>query len=277
MNLELVHKLSAKPSLYQKGSSMWTDPYISKQLLELHLNSDHDIASRNKDKIEQITNWILEKSDKQNMEILDLGCGPGLYSEMFAKKGHIVTGIDFSENSIEYAIKQALEKKLNIRYIQMNYLNLDFEKQFDIVILIYLDFCVLLPDERDRLLEKIYRSLKPGGLFIFDVVNGKNLNKKILSQSWEIQKSGFWRNTSYIALSNGHHYPEAKVLLNQHIIIEESKVDSYFFWNHYYEKSDLIPILKGKGFSKIKNYENVLPASNDVWNGENVTFYISTK
>ncbi|MGE5494383.1 MAG: methyltransferase domain-containing protein [Burkholderiales bacterium] len=29
--------------------------------------------------------------------LLDLGCGPGIYAELFAKKGFCVTGVDFSQ------------------------------------------------------------------------------------------------------------------------------------------------------------------------------------
>lgn len=279
MNIELIKKLSNKPQLYEKGSSvMWTDPYISKQLLELHTNPDHDVASRSKAKIENISNWILERSNKPNMKILDLGCGPGLYAELLAKKGHSVIGVDISENSIQYAIQQAKENRLDIEYININYLDLDFENQFDLVILIYLDFCVLLPDERDKVLENIYEALKRGGLFVCDVVNERNLDKKIISQSWEVQKSGFWKNTPYIVLTNGYHYPEAKVLVEHHTVIgDNDSVDSYIFWSHYYEKNDLISILESKGFTNIKNYDNILPNSDDYWNGDNVTFYVSQK
>lgn len=279
MNIELIKKLSNKPQLYEKGSSvMWTDPYISKQLLELHVNPDHDVASRSKAKIEYISNWILERFDKPKIKILDLGCGPGLYAELLAKKGHSITGVDFSENSIQYAIRQAKEKQLDIKYLNNNYLDLDFDSQFDLVILIYLDFCVLLPKERDKVLENIHRALKRGGLFICDVVNERNIDKKTISQSWEVQESGFWKNTPYIALTNGFHYPEAKALANHHIVIgENNTVDTYIFWTHYYEKEDLVQILESKGFTDIENYENVLPDSDDCWNGENVTFYVSRK
>ena len=40
-------KYAMRPDLYEKGSAvMWTDPYISKQLLQIHLNPDMDLASR---------------------------------------------------------------------------------------------------------------------------------------------------------------------------------------------------------------------------------------
>ena len=42
-----------------------------------------------------------------NTEIADYGCGPGLYATKMAQRGAIVTGIDFSENSISYAKKLA--------------------------------------------------------------------------------------------------------------------------------------------------------------------------
>ncbi len=279
MNIELIKKLSSKPQLYEKGSSvMWTDPYISKQLLELHINPDNDVASRSQVKIERIANWILERAGKAQKKILDLGCGPGLYAELLAQKGHSVIGVDFSENSIRYATRQAKGKKLKIEYLEKNYLDLDFDNQFDLVILIYLDFCVLLPEEREKVLENIYRALKKGGLFICDVVNERNIDKKTISQSWEVQETGFWKNTPYIALANGYHFPEAKVLANHHIVLsEDNTVDTYIFWSHYYEKNDLVKILKSKGFKDITGYENVLPESGDCWNGENVTFYVSRK
>ena len=279
MNIEQIKKISNKPELYEKGSSvMWTDPYISKQLLELHINPENDVASRSRVKIERITNWILERTCIPQMKILDLGCGPGLYAERLAQKGHSIIGVDYSANSIQYATRQAKEKKLNIEYLKKNYLDLDFDSQFDLVILIYLDFCALIPKERDKVLENIYRALKKDGLFICDVVNERNIDKKTISQSWEVQESGFWKNTPYIALTNGYHYPEEKVLANHHIVIgEHDTVDTYIFWSHYYEKGDLVKILESKGFTDIKDFENVLPESGDCWNGENVTFYVSRK
>ena len=56
------------------------------------------------------------------MNILDLGCGPGLYASEFAMRGHSVTGIDFSAESIRFAEENAVPG-LDIRFRNEDYLN----------------------------------------------------------------------------------------------------------------------------------------------------------
>jgi 2-polyprenyl-3-methyl-5-hydroxy-6-metoxy-1,4-benzoquinol methylase len=117
MNIEKLIKLTKEPLLYESGTStMWTDPYISQQLLNCHIDPDNDIASRSNGKIELIINWILSKTKISPMQILDLGCGPGLYAEIFAKSGHHVTGVDFSRSSIDFARKVSEKNKSDIDY-----------------------------------------------------------------------------------------------------------------------------------------------------------------
>lgn len=279
MNFELIRKLSEKPKLYERGSSvMWTDPHISKQLLELHLNPEHDVASRNQRKIELTVDWVLSHFNKPGLEILDLGCGPGLYAELMAQKGNMVTGVDFSIHSIRYASRQAKEKQLSVNYLNQNYLDLDFVDRFDLVILIYVDFCVLLPDERDKVLRNIHRALKKGGLFIFDVINEKNIDTKVIPPSWEVRETGFWKDTPYIALTNGYHFPEAKVTANHHIVIgDDDKVDTYIFWHHYYSTKEMTGILEANGFSDIKYNDHVLADAIECTSDGDITFYAAVK
>ena len=188
-------KLTHRPDLYEKGSAvMWTDPYISQQLLQVHLNPEMDLASRKYTTIESTAQWILSKASKERMNILDLGCGPGLYSEIYAGKGHQVTGVDFSKNSIDYAKQESEKRGLPITYLNQNYLELEVpENHFDLVTLIYTDLGPLLPAERTQLLTNIQKALKPGGLLIFDVLNDTNLESKVSPKSWEVSESGFWR------------------------------------------------------------------------------------
>ncbi len=275
-----IIKMSAKPALYAKGSAfMWTDEYISKQLLNLHLNPDLDLASRKKESIQKTANWILDtQKGKSNLNILDLGCGPGLYTEIFAKAGHKVTGMDISNNSIEYAEKSAREKGLDIEYIMASYLEFELEKdKYDLVVLVYTDLGVLLPRERDRLLRMIYNTLKQGGTFIFDVLKDNALKQKQISRGWEATTSGFWKGSPYLALSESFLYQEQKVILYQHLVMDsQNNFETYRFWTHFFNREDLVEILEKQSFCNIEFREDILPKG-DLWSGENVIFTIASK
>jgi len=277
LDIKDIMNLTVKPKLYQKGTAvMWTDSYISKQLLDVHLNPDVDLASRKEKTINKTINWILEKTKKNNLKILDLGCGPGLYSQLLAKKGHSVTGIDFSEHSINYAINSAKKNNLEIEYRKLNYLELEDQEKYDLVILIYTDFGVLSPLDRSILLSNIHKALKPGGLFLFDVLKDNQLDQRVTPNSWEMSENGFWRDQPYMALSNSFLYPEEKVVLYQHCVIEENRFETYRFWTHFFSNEDLKNILTRNNLGNVEFYENVLPDT-DIWNGENVTFCIASK
>ncbi|MCP4553366.1 MAG: class I SAM-dependent methyltransferase [Bacteroidetes bacterium] len=277
LDFKKIINLSVKPDLYQKGTAvMWTDSYISKQLLEVHLNPEVDLASRKKKTIESTVQWILDKAGKRSLKILDLGCGPGLYSQLLAKNGHQLTGVDFSKHSIKYARETAKEKNLEIDYRQQNYLELEDHEKYDLVILIFTDFGVLSPDDRAILLSNIHRALKPGGFFLFDVLNDNQMDQKIGDKSWDISEQGLWRGKPYLVLSDSFFYPENKVVLYQHCVIDEDRSETYRFWTHFFSHEDLENILKQNDFGCIEFYENVLPES-DIWNGHNVTFCITSK
>lgn len=275
MDLKKINRTHQKPKVYEKGDAiMWTDKHISEQLLGYHLNPEVDAASRTSDSINDTIEFILKFCHASPMDILDLGCGPGIYSEKLTEKGHNVTGVDFSKNSISYAKAQAVKKGLRINYVCQDYLDLDYESQFDLVILIYTDFGVLLPAERKVLLDAIFKALKPNGTFVFDVLNDRNIQQKFLEQkTWSFENSGFWKPRPYLELTNGFKYPKEKVFLKQHTIIDETGgIVNYRFWTHYFSTSDIVELLTAHNFAMTEHFERVLPATS-IWNGENVTFY----
>lgn len=278
MEIKKVIKNTQKPKLYEKGTAvMWTDEHISKQLLKVHLNEEIDLASRKPVSINKTVNWILGKVKDKRLKILDLGCGPGLYDVRFAKKGHAVTGVDFSGNSIVYARNEAAKRGLGIEYIHANYLELDLpENRFDLVVMIYTDFGVLLPGERDRLMGLVIKVLKPGGVFVFDVLNDKELEKKLTPKSWEAVDYGHWRPGPYVALSESFLYEKEKVILYQHTVFDAKNVDVYRFWTHFFSHADLKKLVEKAGFSEVAFDESVLPET-DRFGGDNVTFCVAKK
>ena len=163
LNLNALTEFSQKPELFAPGEvSFWTVPHISKSLLETHLNPEEELASRRPETIDKSVAWIMANLNlASGSHLLDLGCGPGLYCVRFYERGLTVTGVDFSQRSIEYAQNYAQEHGLNIDYMHQNYLELDFKNQFDAVSLIYCDFCVLSDQDCSTLLTNINRALKP--------------------------------------------------------------------------------------------------------------------
>lgn len=114
--LEQIIEFSGKPALFAKGTgNIWTEPHLADQMLSCHVDLTNDLASRREETIER-TVAFLNKRIKKGSSILDLGCGPGLYAERLFKSGHRVTGVDFSENSIEYARDSAKSKGIEIDY-----------------------------------------------------------------------------------------------------------------------------------------------------------------
>lgn len=274
MDIANILTWSRQPRLYAKGTAvMWTDEYISRQLLAIHLNPASNAASRNSGTIDRLVGWLREEIGPSRRTILDLGCGPGLYAERLARAGYALTGVDFSVNSIAYARAQAKKLGLNIDYSCLDYLDMDYREQFDAVIMIYCDFGVLTADERALLVKKICAALKPGGVFIFDALNQDVLARLRFEKTWTASAKGFWRDGPYVCLAESFHYPERKAMLDQYIVIgddEQPKV--YRFWNHYFAPADIDEMFGAAGFSGVKRFDSLLNA-NELYNDSDVTFY----
>lgn len=61
-----------------------------------------------------------------NLEIFDIGGGPGRYSIYLAEKGHKVSLLDLSKRNIEVAKEKSREKNITLEaYIHGNALELD--------------------------------------------------------------------------------------------------------------------------------------------------------
>ena len=255
---QLFHLLQ-KPALWQRSTEpFWDDEHISKSMLEAHLNPDCDAASRKHSFIDVSVKW-LSGIIPANGKILDLGCGPGLYAKKLSDIGYDVTGMDYSKRSIAYAKSQDSKAE----YIYQNYLELDDTDAFDAVILIYGDYAALIPDERKILLEKAYKALKSGGLFILDVFTEKHSSKKLTKPAWELtawglcENGGFWSAEPHICLDATYLYENNTVVVDQSIVITKSEVKEYLIWDTIYTIEKLTDEVLPFGFTVKSIFDDV--------------------
>jgi SAM-dependent methyltransferase len=250
----LFHSLK-KPVLWQRSAELfWDDEHISKGMLEAHLNPDWDAASRPHHIIDRSVEW-LSSVIPEGCKILDIGCGPGLYTKRLSDSGYDVTGMDYSRRSIAYA--KSLDSKTE--YIYQNYLELEYNAMFDVVTLIYCDYPALIPNERKTLLGKVYKALKPGGLFILDVNTDIYFEKKSNRTSWTLcENGGYWSADPYICLESTYLYENNTVAVDQYVVLTNSGIKEYLNWFTEYSIEKLREEVSPFGF-KIKN------VFDDVW------------
>jgi len=170
MNLTELVQRPLSPEPWEEGENIpWYEPGFSQRMLREHLSQEHDAASRRFTTIDRHVSWIQQRLlSGRPGRILDLGCGPGLYSSRLARLGYTCLGIDYSPASIDYARAQASKEGLTCQYRLEDIRKADYGNDFDLVMLIYGEFNVFRPADAHLLLHKAHQALKPGGMLLLE-------------------------------------------------------------------------------------------------------------
>lgn len=98
---------------------------------------------------------------EQTVRIIDLGCGTGWSSNLFALSGHEVLGVDLSKDAIKEAKKKF--KRPNLRYKALDYEELHKTGTFDVAI--FID-SLHHADDEVKVLKSVKQILDKGGICI---------------------------------------------------------------------------------------------------------------
>jgi SAM-dependent methyltransferase len=112
-------------------------------------------------------------------KILDLACGFGRHANRLAAMGHTVTGIDLTPGFLEIARQEAMKRKVDVQYRLGDMRNINFDHEFDLVMLLFTSFGYFSDEVNQRILINARKALKPGGLLIFDSLNRDTLLKEM--------------------------------------------------------------------------------------------------
>jgi len=128
-----------------------------------------------------------------NGPVLDLGCGAGRAAIALARKGFSVTGVDIVPGMMEIAKKQSLLYKVDVEYKVMDARALSFpDGSFQNVLFSFNGFEHISGKEnRSKVLDEVYRVLKPGGCFVLTARSGFAFGKRWIAWMWMCLRHAF--------------------------------------------------------------------------------------
>jgi len=181
------------------------------------------------------------------MHILDLACGFGRHTNRLAALGHYMTGIDLMPRFLQIAREDADSRGVQVHYHQGDMRNIDFEEEFDRVILGFTAFGYFEDDENLLVLKNIARALKPGGRMIFDTIARDTVLKRLISH-YVTEKEGnlMIDRVSFDVLTGRQH--------NNRIVIRDGVRKDKPFSIRLYNVNELLVLLKNAGLELAKLY-----------------------
>ena len=254
------------------GGSIWRDPHIQRQLLAVHLDDSTAAATRSPQAVRRTID-LVTAGLAPGAAVLDLGCGPGLYTQQLADDGFDVTGVDFNGASIEYARKRARGR---VQYVEADYTRDLPAGPFDLAMLIYLDFGTHLPQVQRALLGEVCRRLRPGGRLVLDYLEAAVADRHRPGRGWEASAtSGFWAPGPHLVLSQTTVEPRTLAQRIRYTLLTEEEVRRFDFWEHGFTEDTIHAMLAEAGFADVSLHHRVLAGLDP--QADDVTFAVATK
>ena len=260
MNLmDLIHR--SKPQPWAEGDNIpWNEPGFSRRMLSIHLSQAHDAASRRFEIIDRHVRFIHERLlCEKPSRVLDLGCGPGLYSERLARLGHAVRGIDFSPASIEYARETAARGGLTCTFDLTDVRQADYgpDGQFDLVMLLYGEFTVFRPADARTILRKARAALRPGGLLLLEPSEAAAVKAGGKRQpEWSVENGGLFSERPHMVLEETFWDEDSRVATHRYYVVDVATgtVEPYAASYQAYTDEALVALLEECGFGGVRFY-----------------------
>lgn len=262
MKLTDIVRRPSVPRPWAEGEKIpWNDPGFSERMLSEHLSQAHDAASRRFEIIDRHVGWIHDQVLKGNpARILDLGCGPGLYTSRLARLGHLCVGIDFSPASIAYAREQAEEAGLECTYFEHDIRTADFGAGYGLVMLVFGELNVFRPEEAKGILTKACRALLPGGFLLLEP-HAFNKVVEIGSQpsSWYSADEGLFSSEPHLCLQENLWDADHNVAIERYYVIDAAtgKVTYSSSSMQAYTNEEYQSLLAECGFGRVTLYPSL--------------------
>lgn len=181
---------------------------------------------------------ILKLTDFKGRDVLDLCCRPGRHTTALVKRGFTATGVDRSSFFLTKAKARANEQQVEVEWVEADMRRFVRPDVFDLVLNMRTSFGYFDNKAEDlQVLQNIYHSLRPGGVFVLEMA-GKELIAKgfqstlfqelpdgsLLVQRPEIVEDWSRARTEWIVVKEG----KAEVFRFQHTLYSAQELKDRF-------------------------------------------------
>jgi SAM-dependent methyltransferase len=116
--------------------------------------------------------------------VLDLACGAGVHAAELSKRGYQVVGVDHSETMLDLARAYNKQRGTAVSLIQGDMRQLSLEGIFDGIYCWGASFGYFDEAQNAKVLERVCRALRPGGVFALDVPNRDYVAPRAPHMAW---------------------------------------------------------------------------------------------
>jgi ubiquinone/menaquinone biosynthesis C-methylase UbiE len=180
--------------------------------------------------------------------ILDVACGPGRHVLELARRRYDATGLDVTAAFLEVARHRAATEGLHIQLLAADMRRFDLPKQFDGVLSMSTSFGYFEnPDDDILVLENVYRALKPGGVFLMELLSKEVAARTLQPRSW-------MEDGGTILLTEQRISNEWNWMHHRLVFIQEDVRQSFDLGHRLYAASELRFLLQRTGFERVNLY-----------------------
>lgn len=181
---------------------------------------------------------------KPKASVLDLCCGVGRHAVEFARKGHMVTGVDLTLSYLEAAAETAEAAGLKIEFVRADARRFAHPGSFDLCVNLFTSFGYFRTEEEDiGLLANCARNLAPGGSLVLETI-GKEVAARDFVKGEEFERAGWKVKTEYAVVGPW------KAETNRWIIERDGERVDRSFDLRLYSGVEMLRALRLAGFSR---------------------------
>lgn len=257
--MEFLDMFRAPKRFEESPNNIWANEKISSFIFHSHFDENIYGGSKSKEFIYTSLKFIEVFLKKYNCkDIIDLGCGPGTYTQPLAQIGYKVTGVDISNISIDFAKKEANENNLDIQYINGNFFDIDQRNKADMILMLYEIYSSFDLGKRKELLDIVYNLLREEMIFILDVPLRNKIKTTEAIHSWKLfEKNEFYNDEAFSYFLRFKYYGDGLLLNHSIFLYDNLSIINCFDWVQHFTLPQIIEELKNKGFKILRKYSDI--------------------